>query len=195
MKNPGIDRGWSRFVILQVVTVAIAWSGKIAVAQEKVGTEETGKIARKLIEALGKPTGLQVTVDADTDRGECIRHGELGLLVLPDRKLTAEKLNAAGEEPVAVGHLFLKGISPVAAGSVVPNAQHRLVNFTVDDKTFEIAACLLGARKRNGTLELVVFGSGKTPILVTPLEADSSGSTAPIEIAASKESDDTDESM
>ena len=192
MENRCVRRGWISFAVLRGITAcAVAGSGMFAFAQERIPTEETQKIARKLIETLGKPADVQLTVDADPDQSEGYKHDQLGLVVLPDRKLTAEALNAAGAEPIPVGQLWLKGISPMVDGKVIPNGQHRVFSLTVKDNTFDVAVCLLGARKRDGKLELVLFGTGKTPILVAVLEPDQSVATAAISIAVQKENDDT----
>lgn len=170
---------------------ALLGTGLFAVAQDKIPTEETQKISKRLVETLGKPTDPQVAVDADPDRGEGYRHGELGFIAIPDRKLTAEALNAAAAEPIPVGHLWMKGIGPVSEGRVVPNAQLRTISIAVDNQTVDVSVCLLGARKKDGKLELVLFGNGKTPVLVAALEPDQSNAAAPISTSAQKEDDET----
>lgn len=163
----------------------------MAMAQDRISTEESQKVARKLVELLGTPADAQLTISADTDRGEGYKHGELGLLVLPDQKLSAAVIEAAKSEPVPVGQLWLKGISPVSDGIIVPVAKHRKLTVTEGDKSVDVTVCLLGARKRDGKLELVLYGQGKDPITIAALEPDQSTSTAPIGVTVAKETDET----
>ena len=162
-----------------------------AMAQDRLGTEEAQKVGRKLVDLLGTPADAQLTISADTDRGEGYKHGELGLLVLPDQKLTAAVLEGAKAEPVPVGQLWMKGITPVSDGVSVPVAKHRKLTVTEGDKSVDVTVCLLGARKRDGKMELVLFGQGKEPIAVAALEPDQSTSTAPIGVTVAKETEET----
>ncbi len=182
--------GFARVLRCLVACGVVALS-TVAMAQDRIGTEEAQKVGRKLVDLLGTPADAQLTISADTDRGEGYKHGELGLLVLPDQKLTAALLEAAKAEPVPVGQLWMKGITPVSDGVIVPVAKHRKLTVTEGDKSVDVTVCLLGARKRDGKMELVLFGQGKEPITVAALEPDQSTSTAPIGVIVAKETEET----
>lgn len=182
--------GFVRVMRCLVVCGVVALS-TAAMAQDRLGTEEAQKVGRKLVDLLGTPADAQLTISADTDRGEGYKHGELGLLVLPDQKLTAAVLEGAKAEPVPVGQLWMKGITPVSDGVIVPVAKHRKLTVTEGDKSVDVTVCLLGARKRDGKMELVLFGQGKEPITIAALEPDQSTSTAPIGVTVAKETEET----
>ena len=182
--------GFARVLRCLVACGVVALS-TVAMAQDRIGTEEAQKVGRKLVDLLGTPADAQLTISADTDRGEGYKHGELGLLVLPDQKLTAAVLEGAKAEPVPVGQLWMKGITPVSDGVIVPVAKHRKLTVTEGDKSVDVTVCLLGARKRDGKMELVLFGQGKEPITVAALEPDQSTSTAPIGVIVAKETEET----
>lgn len=82
-----------RFGLVNVLRCLLACGvvgvSTMATAQDRISTEESQKVARKLVELLGAPADAQLSISADTDHGEGYKHGELGLLVLPDQKLTA----------------------------------------------------------------------------------------------------------
>ncbi|MFO1042630.1 MAG: hypothetical protein U0941_12630 [Planctomycetaceae bacterium] len=182
--------GFARVLRCFVACGVVALS-TVAMAQDRIGTEEAQKVGRKLVDLLGTPADAQLTISADTDRGEGYKHGELGLLVLPDQKLTAAVLEGAKAEPVPVGQLWMKGITPVSDGVIVPVAKHRKLTVTEGDKSVDVTVCLLGARKRDGKMELVLYGQGKEPITVAALEPDQSTSTAPIGVTVAKETEET----
>ena len=182
--------GFARVLRCLVACGVVALS-TAAMAQDRLGTEEAQKVGRKLVDLLGTPADAQLTISADTDRGEGYKHGELGLLVLPDQKLTVAVLEGAKAEPVPVGQLWMKGITPVSDGVIVPVAKHRKLTVTEGDKSVDVTVCLLGARKRDGKMELVLFGQGKEPIAVAALEPDQSTSTAPIGVTVAKETEET----
>ena len=182
--------GFARVLRCLVACGVVALS-TVAMAQDRIGTEEAQKVGRKLVDLLGTPADAQLTISADTDRGEGYKHGELGLLVLPDQKLTAAVLEGAKAEPVPVGQLWMKGITPVSDGVIVPVAKHRKLTVTEGDKSVDVTVCLLGARKRDGKMELVLYGQGKEPITVAALEPDQSASTAPIGVTVAKETEET----
>ena len=182
--------GFARVLRCLVACGVVALS-TVAMAQDRIGTEEAQKVGRKLVDLLGTPADAQLTISADTDRGEGYKHGELGLLVLPDQKLTAAVLEGAKAEPVPVGQLWMKGITLVSDGVIVPVAKHRKLTVTEGDKSVDVTVCLLGARKRDGKMELVLFGQGKEPITVAALEPDQLTSTAPIGVIVAKETEET----
>lgn len=165
----------------------------LACAQEpeKVPPDQVQKIATKIIEQLGDLADAQIKVDPDPDQGDALKAGEVGLLVLPDKKLTAEMISKAGEQIVPVGQLYLKQIAPAKGGKATPNGLLRIVTISEKDQEHKLPLCLLGARKRDGKLELVIFGKGKEPINLVTLRESQSSSSAPIEVSGKKQDDES----
>lgn len=166
-------------------------SALTAVAQEKVPAEEVQKIARRVLEQVGEVKDAQLKITPDVEHADALKAGEAGILVLPDKKLTAEALEKAGTEFVPVGQLYFKSVAPAKDGRVTANDKLRVVTFDDKGNSIRIPLCLLGARKRDGQLELVVFGNEKTPLAQLPLKKAEGSSGNPIELSGEKQGDDT----
>ena len=174
--------------ILSLLTVAACFSAPFLRAQEKVDKEQVAEIAQKLVGLAAESLkDAPLKSEVDPTKGDALKHGDYGLMVLPDKGLTAATLENAGPEVAPVGQLWLKGLAPVVDGKVAPNAQLRLVSMTTQDETFRLPLCLLGVTKRDGRLELVVLGKDKTPLLHPALEKCDSEQTVPIAISGQKE--------
>ena len=140
-------------------------------AQDALELEEAQKIARKLVETLGTPADAPFAVDADVDKPQGLKSNKAGLVVLPDRKLNAETLGAAGTALTPIGELWLHKIVLSADGKATASDKQRVVNVTDNDKTTDVLLYLLGTAKNDkGALELVLFGRGKEALLRVPLE-------------------------
>ena len=82
----------------------------IAAEIQQMPAEQVAKIARVVAEALGSPSDVPFAVDADADKSAGIKGGgETGLVLIPDRKLTAESVANAGKEVTPLGHLWKIG--------------------------------------------------------------------------------------
>lgn len=175
-----------KLLLLTTLCTALA-----AQAQEKVPAEEIQKIARRVLEQFSAPSDAQIKVAPDADHGDAIRAGEVGMLVLPDKSLTAAALEKAGADIVPIGQIYFRGIAPAKDGKVTPNDKLRIL--TIEDKgnQLRIPLCLLGARTRDGQLELVVFGNEKTPVISVALRKSESSSGNPIELSGEKQDDET----
>lgn len=162
-----------------------------AQAQEKVPTEEVQKIARRVLEQFGETKDAQLKVSADAERADALKAGEAGIMVIPDKKLTAEALEKAGADLVPVGQLYFKAVAPAKDGKVTANDKLRVLTFDDKGNSIRIPLCLLGVRKRDGQLELVVFGSEKTPLAQLPLKKAEGNSGNPIELSGEKQGEDS----
>src|SRR5258706_6497745 len=86
-----------------------------ALAQEvqQVPAEQAHKIALKVIDALGTPADAPFAVEPDADKPVGLKGGgDTGLLAMPDKKLTPEKLSAAGKDASPLGHLWMRNVVP-----------------------------------------------------------------------------------
>ncbi len=140
-------------------------------AQENIGLEEAQNIAQKLIETLGKPADAPLVLDVDGDKPQGLKANETGLIVIPQKNLTAETFGAATSAVVPVGELWMRKIVLSADGKATPNDVQRVLSITSGDKNVEVIVYLLGVAKNDkGALELVLFARGKESIVRVPIE-------------------------
>ena len=90
-----------------------------------------------------------------------------------------------------VGHLYFKSFAPAKDGKVAASEKLRIGTINDKGSDVRIPLCLLGARKRDGQLELVVFGSEKTPLTQVSLRKAESTPGNPIELSGEKQDDET----
>ena len=164
------------------------------VAQESVPLEEAQEAARKLVAASAPIADLPLKVEPDAEKPSAVKADKAGAMIIPAKGLSAEKLAAAGDLPIALGQLWSLRLSVAANGKAIASDNLRLVTVADGEKQHELELYLVGARKgAEGDLELVVFAKGKDPVGRAPLVKRPSTTTAPvpIELSGRKESDDT----
>jgi hypothetical protein len=176
-----------------VMTLAtLVLFGSSLAAQERIPQEEAIKYSRLLTETAAKDVkDAPVKTDVDTERPYAVRHGEVGAMISPDRNLTAEVLAKAGEEPVPVGHLWFRKLTPSIDGQNIADDRLRLVTITVDNQDHILPIFLLSARKKGDQLELLIHGKNKEPLAVVPLKKHDVNQELPIELDGKKQTDDT----
>ena len=180
----------TKSVVTVLTTLALA---HIVGAQEVAPLEEAQKAARKVNAALPTLSSAPITVDADLDKPHLVKGGKGGVMIIPDKKLTAESLANAGATIVPVGQLWMLEVGIVQDGKLLPADQLRTVSITDGDKDRSVQLYLLGARRsEQGLPELVIFGKAEKPLMTVALSADTGVSQAlPLEIAGRKTGEDT----
>lgn len=175
---------------LVLTALAIA---RLASAQETTSLEEAQKAARKVNAALPTLTGAPLTIEADLDKPHLVKADGRGVMIVPDRKFTAETLANLGTTITPIGQLWMLKVGIARDGRVTPAEQLRTVTVSDGDKDREVQIYLLGARKNEqGTPELVLFAKGDKPLLTASLAGDTVGTQSlPAEITGRKTSDDT----
>ena len=160
--------------ILPALAVTVTFALATATwAQEIAATplDEAQKAAHKIAASLPAIADAPVAIDADLDKPHLVKGGGGGAMIIPDKKLTAETLAAAGETPVPVGQLWMLKATVAENGRPVAEDKTRRVTVEDGDKEIRLQLFLLGAAKNaRGTLDLVVFAKDKTPLLRLPLE-------------------------
>ena len=176
--------------ILLLTTLALAHT---VGAQEAAPLEEAQKAARKVNAALPTLSSVPITVDADLEKPHLVKGGNGGVMIIPDKKLTADTLANAGAAIMPVGQLWMLKVGIVRDGKLLPADQLRTVTITDSDKDRILQIYLLGVRKSGqGALELVLFGKDATPLMTAALSADSGSAQAlPLEITGRKTGEDT----
>jgi hypothetical protein len=178
----------SRFLLLLSLVAPLLLS-----AQEPIPAERAQHGARIANQALGHLDGAQVKVDPDLDHPQGIGGEGMGVLVVPDRAFTADKVAALGDTPVPLAQLWMLNIA-VAEGTTAP-AREKLRFLTVQDdaQSWHVQLYLLGlAKAADGKPELVVYGKEAQPLLHAPLApANVNFPSLPIELSVTKVSDDS----
>ncbi len=180
--------------IPSLALVALLAATISAPAQERIEPQEAQRIAHKLNDAIGHPSDAPFTTDVDPDKANGFKASGLGLMALPDRKLSADALGNAGKELLPIGQLWTMSATVATDGKAVATDHLRLVKIGDEGKTRELQLYYLGAAKNDaGELQLVIFAKDKTqPVLRVPLtKSSSTSSSSPIELEGRKRDDES----
>lgn len=170
--------------LLTLATVSLARG------QERIPTDHAQQIAKLLQDHAAKQANLPIQADVDNDKPYGVRHEEFGALAIPDKKLSADAIAKADKDVVPVGHFWMRKLTPIVNGSPASGDKLRNVSIDVDNNTVKATFYLLGVRKgEKGEPELLVYGSGKDPLAVCPLEKTDAKQTYPIEIDGREDGD------
>ena len=145
------------------------------------------KYAQILADSAKDLTGLPLVCELDLEKPAAIRAGEAGALVIPDKRVTTDKLAKAGKDAVPLGHLWLRNVAPWKDANPLPNAVQRTVKVRSGDSTAEAQLFVLAVRRNAADkLELLVLAKTKEPVLTLPLEKSTVSGDAPIQIQGRK---------
>lgn len=162
-------------------------------AQDAIELVEAQKAARKLTEGASRITDAPFAVECDLEKPQGIKAEGVGLLVLPDRKLTSELLAAANAAITPVGQLWTLKLAVAKDGRATLAEKLRHVTVTDGEKEREVSVYFLGATKSGaGELELVVYAKDKEPVLRVPIKKRVAGKQEfPIEVSGVKNDDNS----
>jgi len=170
-----------------IIASAILGIVSLTSAQEKLSTDEALPYARAVSKHL---QGTPIPTDVDTDQPVAVRDGEFGGMVLPQKNLKLDALTKAGGVAVPIGQLWLKQLTPMHNGEAVAKEKLRLVTVSGDGEEVTAPQCALAVRRSaGGTLELLVFGKDKAPIVTAALKPLDTTQALPIDLAADREGD------
>ena len=171
--------------------IALIACAPALLAQDAIELGEAQKAARKLSESAARITDAPFTVETDLEKPQGIKAEDVGLIVLPDRKLSVELLAAANSAITPVGQLWMLKLAVATDGK--PTAAAKLRHFTVGDgeKEREVSLYFLGATKTEAKgLELVVYAKDTEPLLRVPIKKRVAGKQEfPIEVSGVKNDD------
>ena len=178
---------------LPLAAFLFALSLRAAPAQESAPLEEARKIVLRLESALGKISDAPLAIDADTEKPNLLKAGEgTGLMIVPDRKLSAASFTGAAGEVAPLGQLWIRTVLLAAEGRPVAAEKRRIVAVDDHGKTADVQLYLLGIGQAGGSPELVVYGKDKQPLLRVPLvELDGATQDLPVELSGRKSGEDT----
>ena len=174
-----------------IVLTVLLTTLQIVSAQERLSNDEALKYA-KIVSADAKQLkATPIPTDVDTQKPVALREDDYGGMLLPQKNLTNESLTRLGKgEVTPIGQLWLHRLTPMRDGQAISSGKLRLVTLEADGTEATVPQCALGIRRNTqGTLELVVFGKDKEPILSAPLKAIDAKQELPLDMAAERESD------
>ena len=173
--------------ILTILAVTIA--ATFAAEIEPIEQAAAGKIARVILAQYGAPTDAPFVTELDTEKVAAIKGGEAALLVIPDKRLTAELLTAATEMPTAIGQLWMHKVVPTINGNAAESSKLRTVKVAGDQGTKAVEVYYLSISKTAaGALELALTSAGKDSLVKIPLvKTDAAATTTPVAVNAHKD--------
>ncbi len=171
-----------RFLIcLTVLTTSFS-----ALAQEVVELEKARNAVRTISEKVGPLPNPPFKAEPDLDSPQIIRKGDIAAVIIPMKGLTGNQIRDIGKSVVPVGMLWLRNLTPAAAGIAPLEAkQMREVVVSEGNKSVRLHPYFMGARKAKGDkLELAFFGKGSEPVISVPIIKTPSRQELPLELAA-----------
>ncbi|MEA3207959.1 MAG: hypothetical protein QOE70_1016 [Chthoniobacter sp.] len=179
---------------LPKLLILLASLTAVASAQESVPLEEAQKGARKLNEVLGTPSDAPFALEVDLDKPQALKAGGVALMVLPDRKLSIEAIDASSKTAVPVGQLWTLAASVAADGKPTAKDKLRLVTVSEGEKSRAVQLYYLAVNRTGaGPLELAIFAKDKDqPILRVPLQkTEDSTQSYPLTLSGRKQDEQT----
>lgn len=179
--------------LLALAATLMLTAAALADEIEAAPLEEAQKAAHKVAANLPSLADAPIVIDADFDKPHLIKSGGAGVMIIPDKKLTAETLAAARETPVPVGQLWMLKATIAEHGHAFAADKTRRIVVEDGDKELPLQLFLLGAAKNaQGTLDLIVFSKDKTPLLRVLLAKDPDASPQlPAELSGRKNDEDS----
>ncbi len=187
------------FMNPKLLLLALLLTTSVLRAQDPqpLSADELGKATALLMEASTRLGALPLKFELAPDQAVGLKAGEVGLLLIPDKRLKAEneakaEFKYAKGETLPVGQLWTKNLSPKDKDATLPNAKLRLTKITAGDKELELAVFALGLEQSaKGEFQLVIYGKGEQPILRVPLTLEKNAGAAPVGLSARKTGDES----
>jgi hypothetical protein len=175
----------------RIIIATVLVTGALAIqAQEKLSRAEALQYAFFTCADLKEMLNTPIPTDPDVKRPVGVKDGDMGGMVLPEAKLSADTFAKAGKEPKSVGQLWLRGLTPMNKGEAVAPAKLRIVHVRAMDQEADAVCCALGVCKdADGGLELVILGKDKEPVTRAAIKSASGQQENPIEISAERKDD------
>src|SRR5437870_5109989 len=110
-----------------IAMVSLALLAGRAGAQERIAPEVAQKFARLFVEQAAKLDDLQLKLQPDPDKACGLKKDDVGALIIPDKRLSAQALQKAGKEAIPVGQLWVRQLTAVVNDQPVANDRLRIV--------------------------------------------------------------------
>jgi hypothetical protein len=174
-----------------IIALALLSAVQILSAQERLSREEALKYATAVSADAKQLKGTPIATDVDPQKPVALREDDYGGMVLPQKNLNAGSISQVGKDEVLpIGQLWLHKLTPMRDGEAISSGKLRLVTVAAEGTEATVPQCALGVRRNaQGTLELVVFGKEKLPILTVPLKSIDTRQEVPLDLDAERDSD------
>lgn len=171
-----------------ILTLTLLATVQLVFAQERLPREEALTYAAAVSADAKQLKGTPIATDVDVQQPVALRDGDYGGMVLPEKKLSAEALAKADQKVLPIGQLWLHKLTPMRDGEAIEADKLRLVAVNLNGESVTVPQCALGVRRNSaGTLELLVFGKSKEPLLATALKSAEAAQQVPIDLEAQRE--------
>lgn len=164
---------------------------------QPIPAEELAKATALLMDANSRLGDQPLKLELAPDQAAGFKAGDLGALLIPDKRLKAEKPDKAEKkkskgEAVPVGQLWTRGLAPKDKDAVLSNDKLRLTKITAGEKEMELAVYSLGLeRSGKKELSLAIYGKGSSPVLRVPLTVEKNKGAAPVVMTGRKTSEES----
>ena len=159
-------------------------------AQEKLSREEALTYAKAVSADTKQLNGTPIATDVDAEQPVALKDENYGGMVLPQKNLKPGAIAQAGGTAVPIGQLWLHNLTPMRDGEAVSRDNLRLVTVNAEGEEATVPQCALAIRRNaSGTLELLVFGKGKEPLLTAALKPLDATQSSPIDLEAERDGD------
>lgn len=173
-----------------IIALALLAAFNVVLAQEKLSRDEALPYAKAVGADPIQLKGTPLPTDVDLECPVAVKEEPYGGMVLPQKNLTVESLAKVGEAVVPVGQLWLLRLTPMCDGSPVSQDSLRIAKVQDDGSEVMTPQCALGVRRtKSGSLELVVYGRGKEPIVTAALKAVEAKQVTPLDLDAERDGD------
>ncbi len=170
-----------------LIAAALLAALQLVSAQEKVSRDEALAYAKAAGTDAKQLNGTPIATDVDTQQPVAMREDEYGGMVLPQKKLKAEDIAKATETPVPVGQLWLHKLTPMKDDDAISEDKLRIAKVELEGSEASVPQCALAVRRTSaGTLELLVYGKAKEPLLAVPLKSIDAKQDVPIDVSAQR---------
>lgn len=159
---------------------------------QPIPAEELAKATALLMDANTRLGDQPLKLELAPDQAAGFKAGEVGALLIPDKRLKAEKPDKAEKkkskgEVQPVGQLWTRSLAPKDKDAVVPNDKLRLTKITAGEKELELAVYSLGIEhSAKKEFVLAIYGKGSSPVLRVPLTVEKDKGAAPVVMTGRK---------
>ena len=168
------------------------WStlSAVALAQaelESIDSETAKQVAEQFSEQVQKFKKPQVKVEPDPSQVNGVhKPGEAGVLIVPQKDLTEDKLRDAAKSKAGAGvaFLFMYRLVPVVDGNGVAKEKMRSVTHTNENGDKTAIHCLILAVRQVSDKDrrLYVYGTDSKPLIDIPLSENAGPGTQPLAV-------------
>ncbi len=163
---------------------------------QAISSDELAKATDLLMAANARLGAVPLKLELTPDRAVGFKIGDVGAILIPDKRLRAEKRDKAARKDKGavqpVGQLWMAKLSPKSGDSVVSNDKLRLVKVASGEKELELAVFSLGIEKAGKKgFQLTFYSQDNSAVVRVPLTAAKAKGAAPVTLSARRSGEDS----